>query len=45
LVSAYGKNVKTLIESPLEDSPLHLGKNTVTYESRLIKSLLLRLLQ
>ena len=44
-ISAYGKNVKTVIESPLEASPLHVGKNTVTYESRLLKALILRLLE
>ncbi|CAG2055947.1 unnamed protein product [Timema podura] len=39
----YGKDVKTVIEQPLEESHLHQGKNTVTYEARLLKSLLLRL--
>jgi len=42
---AYGSNVKTMIESPLEASPVHLGKNTVTYEARVVKTLLLRLLE
>ncbi|ODM96103.1 Tetratricopeptide repeat protein 30A, partial [Orchesella cincta] len=41
----YGRTVKTVIENPLEVSPLHLGKNTVTYEARLIKAMLLRLLE
>ncbi|XP_069689736.1 intraflagellar transport protein 70A isoform X1 [Periplaneta americana] len=40
---AYGKDVKTVIEQPLEESQLHQGKNTVTYEARLLKALLLRL--
>eukprot|EP00090_Calanus_glacialis_P007636 TRINITY_DN16078_c0_g1_i1.p1 TRINITY_DN16078_c0_g1~~TRINITY_DN16078_c0_g1_i1.p1 ORF type:complete len:651 (-),score=100.98 TRINITY_DN16078_c0_g1_i1:140-2092(-) len=39
----YGRNVKTVIEQPLEAAPVHAGKNTVTYEARLIKSLLLQL--
>ena len=42
LLLAYGKNVQTVIEQPLESEPLHAGKNTVTYEARLLKSLLLR---
>ena len=32
-----------VIEQPLESVPMHAGKNTVTYEARLIKSLLLQL--
>ena len=39
----YGRNVKTLIEQPLEESHTHRGKNTVTYESRYLKALLLQL--
>jgi len=39
----YGRAVKTVIEQPLEAAPMHAGKNTVTYEARLIKSLLLQL--
>ncbi|XP_067012129.1 intraflagellar transport protein 70A [Anabrus simplex] len=39
----YGKDVKTVIEQPLDDHNLHQGKNTVTYESRLLKALLLQL--
>ena len=41
--AAYGKDVKTVIEQPLEETHLHEGKNTVTYESRLLKALLLKL--
>ena len=37
------KNVKTVIEQPLEEVQLHRGKNTVTYEARLLKALLLQL--
>jgi tetratricopeptide repeat protein 30 len=39
----YGRDVKTVIEAPLVSEHIHQGKNTVTYEARLIKSLLLRL--
>jgi tetratricopeptide repeat protein 30 len=39
----YGRNVRTVVESPLEESRLHAGKNTVTYEARYIKALLLQL--
>ena len=39
----YGRNVKTVIEQPLEEIQLHRGKNTVTYEARLLKALLLQL--
>ncbi|KAK6476150.1 tetratricopeptide repeat protein 30A [Huso huso] len=36
----YGKNVPALIEQPLEEDRMHIGKNTVTYESRLLKALI-----
>ncbi|XP_066978143.1 intraflagellar transport protein 70A isoform X1 [Macrobrachium rosenbergii] len=39
----YGRNVKSLIEQPLEEMAIHPGKNTVTYESRLLKALLLQI--
>jgi tetratricopeptide repeat protein 30 len=35
--------VKTVIEQPLEEGQMHRGKNTVTYESRYLKALLLQL--
>uniref|UniRef100_A0A8C7XUB8 Tetratricopeptide repeat protein 30 n=1 Tax=Oryzias sinensis TaxID=183150 RepID=A0A8C7XUB8_9TELE len=35
----YGKEVPALIEQPLEENPVHLGKNTVTYEARVLKAL------
>ncbi|XP_051572545.1 tetratricopeptide repeat protein 30A isoform X2 [Myxocyprinus asiaticus] len=35
----YGKDVLAIIEQPLEENRMHIGKNTVTYESRLIKAL------
>lgn len=39
----YGRDVKAIIEQPLEEAPLHPGKNTVTYEARALKALLLQL--
>lgn len=36
---AYGKEVPPLIEQPLDESRIHIGKNTVTYEARLLKAL------
>ncbi|XP_013787939.1 tetratricopeptide repeat protein 30A-like isoform X1 [Limulus polyphemus] len=41
---SYGRNVKAVIEQPLEETPLHPGKNTVTYEARLLKALLLEIM-
>uniref|UniRef100_A0A8C6ME62 Tetratricopeptide repeat protein 30 n=1 Tax=Nothobranchius furzeri TaxID=105023 RepID=A0A8C6ME62_NOTFU len=35
----YGKEVPALIEQPLEELHVHIGKNTVTYEARLLKAL------
>lgn len=35
----YGKDVFAIIEQPLEEDRMHIGKNTVTYESRMIKAL------
>lgn len=40
---AYGRDVQTVIEQPLEQEPLHAGKNTVTYEARLLKFLFLKM--
>ena len=37
-----GRNVKTVIEL-LEKNQIHQGKNTVTYEERYLKALLLQL--
>ncbi|KAK2571979.1 Tetratricopeptide repeat protein 30A [Acropora cervicornis] len=39
----YGKNVPAVVEQPLEEEKMHPGKNTVTYEARVLKSLFLRL--
>ncbi|XP_048102298.1 tetratricopeptide repeat protein 30A isoform X1 [Alosa alosa] len=35
----HGKDVEAMIEQPLEEDRVHVGKNTVTYESRLLKAL------
>ncbi|XP_041812577.1 tetratricopeptide repeat protein 30A isoform X1 [Chelmon rostratus] len=35
----YGKEVPAIIEQPLEEIHIHIGKNTVTYEARLLKAL------
>ncbi|TRY80025.1 hypothetical protein TCAL_13467 [Tigriopus californicus] len=39
----YGKSVKAVIEQPLEEHLIHRGKNTVTYEARYLKALILKL--
>ncbi|XP_005101014.1 tetratricopeptide repeat protein 30A [Aplysia californica] len=39
----YGRDVKAIIEQPLEEEPMHPGRNTVAFEARLLKSLLLQL--
>ena len=44
LFPVYGRDVKAVIEQPLEAEPMHPGKNTVSYESRLLKGLLLQLM-
>ncbi|TMS14677.1 Tetratricopeptide repeat protein 30A [Larimichthys crocea] len=35
----YGKEVPAIIEQPLDEIHIHIGKNTVTYEARLLKAL------
>ncbi|CAH8524252.1 unnamed protein product [Dicrocoelium dendriticum] len=40
----YGRDVKAVIEQPLEQVKLHPGENTVTYEARLLKALLLEIM-
>ncbi|XP_066498446.1 intraflagellar transport protein 70A isoform X1 [Hoplias malabaricus] len=35
----YGRDVPAVIEQPLEEERIHIGKNTVTYEARTIKAL------
>ena len=42
---AYGRNVKVTMEQPLDNLPLHAGKNTVTYEARLLKAILLDIME
>ena len=42
--TAYGHNVPTAVEQPLQEHPLHGGRNTVTYEARLLKALFLKLI-
>jgi len=44
LSPVYGRDVDAHVEAPLEQEPTHPGKNTVTYEARLIKSLFLQLM-
>ena len=44
----YGRTVRTIIDQPLTNvdthsTEVHRGKNTVTYEARLLKALLLQL--
>ena len=41
--TAYGRNVPTVVEQPLQQGSLHEGRNTVAYEARLLKALFLRL--
>uniref|UniRef100_A0A3Q2UKE8 Tetratricopeptide repeat protein 30 n=1 Tax=Fundulus heteroclitus TaxID=8078 RepID=A0A3Q2UKE8_FUNHE len=36
---AYGKEVPAIIEQPLEETQVHIGRNTVTYEARQLKAL------
>lgn len=45
IISAFGKSVKTSIDGPLEDKVQHAGKNTVTYEARLLRALLLQVMK
>ncbi|KAI4893931.1 hypothetical protein NFI96_018182, partial [Prochilodus magdalenae] len=35
----YGRDVPAVIEQPLEEERIHIGKNTVTFEARTIKAL------
>ena len=45
LILAYGHNVPTVVEQPLDQQPIHAGRNTITYEARLLKALFLRLVE
>ncbi|KAM9843855.1 intraflagellar transport protein 70A [Aulostomus maculatus] len=40
----YGREVPAIIEQPLEEIRIHIGKNTVTYEARLLKALFLEVI-
>ncbi|KAL5103544.1 Tetratricopeptide repeat protein 30A [Taenia crassiceps] len=40
----YGRNVKVFADQPLEGAQIHPGQNTVTYEARILKSLLLEIM-
>ena len=40
----YGRSVVAVVEQPLEEEITHPGKNTVTYESRVLKALMLELM-
>jgi len=42
--TAYGYNVPTAVEQPLQKHTLHGGDKTGTYEARLLKALFLKLL-
>ncbi|XP_012682709.2 tetratricopeptide repeat protein 30A isoform X2 [Clupea harengus] len=35
----HGKDVPAIMEQPLEEDRMHIGKNTVTYEGRMLKAL------
>jgi hypothetical protein len=39
----YGKKIKTSLDHPLESARIHSGRNTITYEARYLKALLLKL--
>ncbi|KAK4469777.1 hypothetical protein MN116_007295 [Schistosoma mekongi] len=41
----YGRDIKVVIDQPIKSQKIHPGQNTVTYEARLLKSLLLELIQ
>ena len=41
----WGREVKANFVSPLTNKPIHAGKNTVAYEARYLKALLLDLLK
>jgi len=42
--AVYGRDVRAHVEAPLEQEPMHPGRNTVTYEARLLKALFLQLM-
>ncbi|NWH57401.1 TT30B protein, partial [Geococcyx californianus] len=40
----HGRNIPAVIEQPLEEKRMHSGENTVTYEARLLRALMYRLI-
>ncbi|NXY50563.1 TT30A protein, partial [Ceuthmochares aereus] len=40
----YGRNIPAVIEQPLEEKKMHSGKNTITYEARLLRALIYRII-
>ncbi|XP_065194085.1 intraflagellar transport protein 70A-like [Sycon ciliatum] len=42
-IENHGHSIIVLVEQPLEQDPMHEGKNTVAYEARYLKSLFLAL--
>ncbi|XP_051478762.1 tetratricopeptide repeat protein 30B-like [Apus apus] len=40
----YGRNIPAVIEQPLEEKRMHSGKNTVTYEARLLRALMYKII-
>ncbi|XP_051022103.1 tetratricopeptide repeat protein 30B [Acomys russatus] len=36
----YGRSIPAVLEQPLEEERMHIGKNTVTYESRKLRALI-----
>ncbi|NXY31936.1 TT30B protein, partial [Pomatorhinus ruficollis] len=39
----YGRSIPAVIEHPLEENGMHSGKNTVTYEARLLRALMYKI--
>ncbi|VDK49873.1 unnamed protein product, partial [Anisakis simplex] len=40
----YGKNIPTIVDGPLMESELESAKNTVTYEARLLRAILVEVM-
>ncbi|NXH15396.1 TT30B protein, partial [Bucco capensis] len=40
----YGRNIPAVIEQPLEEKRMYSGKNTVTYEARLLRALMYKII-
>lgn len=41
--AAYGRNIPAVSEQPLQHDSIDIGRNTVTYQARLLKALFLQL--